>query len=783
MHLRKVFTDFLKQSLTLILLAAALSGAFSVAAQTRRATRSVRKSPTAPQTAKVPVVKSDEICTGGWSGVINYEQTLDESGSKDDGGGSFRKWSHNVSYEAKMIVDGSNPKAVATTAKVEFSDVRRQQEKVVMKGQCGAWRPEHDFIVDNKLEDVETGSGAGQGRYFDLYFDQRAGTYRLSFGFESVPGRYTRESHTTRSGHCQEKNNEPINVSENKVTVIRGESGSVENQKPDPKNPDVLQGSVTIDNNDKSRPEAPKMAVTTISWKLRRCSPPLVITDVKFYHLRFPSPNTWEEIDSRNNEYTIDGNDVKIVATIVNLSGAQKSATVNFKDLTDNKDLPQAAVPASFAPHEEKQVEYIWDTSGYAWKESAPENYPVNSRKIEVRVPDDQKIEPVFVYPKPVVLIPGLWSKPEKFAQLAGYFKNQNVPWATALAPVYVNRTAASNAQIIDKTVREIQEKENAWHVDLVAHSTGGLMARAYVDSLMPTPYDSRPTALHLVMLGTPNMGTPCSSGVENVITKFFNRSAEAFGEISHRKMQAFNQAVTRSNGTKFMAVASKAIAPTCQLDEAGDGIVPAISAIYTSKTFVYVNLPQEDLGGDKSVFGQVRKWLALPPTANFAPDNTAKLEDFRDEWLRINNDQLAANRFGAVFQTVSFFQSEDDEPNFATGIKLAANASSEIEIPVTAGSRFSLVLSASPNVSATLLNEKGEVVGKSLTGTPEASAAFRTITVRNAFPNGKWKLKLESRATVETEIIVTAFIDYRSPVFTAKVKLQRCETGFYSLI
>jgi hypothetical protein len=650
MRLRKVFTDLLKQSLSLILLTAILSAAFSVAAQTRRATRPTGKRPASPQTAKIPVVKDAEVCTGGWSGVINYERTLDESGFKDDGGGSFRKWSHNVSYEGRMIVDGSNPQAVKTIADVEFSDVRRQQEKVVMRGQCGAWRPEHDFIVDNKLEDIEKGTGERLAGNFDLYFDRRAGTYRLSFGFPQVPGKYTRENHTTRSGHCQEKNNEPIDNTENKATNIRGDGSSLSNQKIDPNSPDVLEGSAIIDNNDKNRPDAPKMPVTRISWKLRRCSPPLVITDVKFYHRRYPSPNTWKEIKSENNDYTIDGNDVKIVATIVNLSGAQKSATVNFKDLTDNKDLLQGNVPASFAPHEEKQVEYVWDTSGYAWKEAEPENYAVNSRRIQVRIPDDQKIEFVFVYPKPVVLIPGMWSKPEKFEYLASYFKNQNVPWVIVVPPVYINRTAVSNAQIIDKAVREIQEKENAWHVDLVAHSTGGLAARAYVDSLMPTQFDNRPTALHLVMIGTPNLGTPCASGGDNIITKNFNRGAEAFGEISHENMLTFNETVTRRNGTRFMAVASKAISPTCRLDEPGDGVVPVISAIYKSKTYAYTNSTYEDLGGDRDVFTHVRKWLALTPSHNFAPDNTAKLQDFGDERVPGTDEEPAANRSARYF-------------------------------------------------------------------------------------------------------------------------------------
>ena len=61
----------------------------------------------------------------------------------------------------------------------------------------------------------------------------------------------------------------------------------------------------------------------------------------------------------------------------------------------------------------------------------------------------------------------------------------------------------------------------------------------------------------------------------------------------------------------------------------------------------------------------------------------------------------------------------------------------------------FSLVLLTgilSGAFSATLIDDKGEIVGKNLSGTPEAEGIFRTITVRKPFQKGGWKLKLQSR-------------------------------------
>jgi transketolase C-terminal domain/subunit len=76
----------------------------------------------------------------------------------------------------------------------------------------------------------------------------------------------------------------------------------------------------------------------TAKWKLRRKPEPLMITRVKFFQPLYQSPNSFVEIGK--NDHAIDGNQVKIVATVVNLSGARKTANVQFKELKENTVLP-----------------------------------------------------------------------------------------------------------------------------------------------------------------------------------------------------------------------------------------------------------------------------------------------------------------------------------------------------------------------------------------------------------------------------------------------------------
>jgi hypothetical protein len=60
----------------------------------------------------------------------------------------------------------------------------------------------------------------------------------------------------------------------------------------------------------------------------------------------------------------------------------------------------------------------------------------------------------------------------------------------------------------------------------------------------------------------------------------------------------------------------------TCSLAEPGDGLVPTISARYTSQKYVGANETYETLDGEQRVFMQVRQWLALSPKTNFAAGN-----------------------------------------------------------------------------------------------------------------------------------------------------------------
>ena len=720
----------------------------------------------APKGSRVAASKkpTKAKCSGAWTGVVTFtrthRQTNDKTTPRVSGRGTDNE-SYEIKgdYSAQVVVreDAARDGGSTGTANVTSDYKMIQTVESVEKNSCDRGKTWKDMKgsfstktqISGSQEDVSANVSVGVSA---------DGTYRVGVAIPQITGKANGEQTSTYSGQCTAKEGKTLTMPETEKSIDGHSLTSDGRHRVDPKNADQLSGSYSFD--------LPGGVVETIMWDLRRCGGDLMITDVKFYQPLYPSPHSWIEIKPNGN--TIDGNMVKVVATVVNLSGQSKQTLINFKELKEGVDLPEGKIQLNLDAGEEREVPYTWDTSGYAWKAGNPWSQPEMHRQIEVTLANETKTRDIQVRPKPVVVVPGLWSNPELVFKFLGAFKSMPaLEWTAELARVAISKTAAENAPVIDKTVRDLQKAENAWHVDLVAHSTGGLMARRYIQDHMPTMFDGRPVATQLVMLGTPNMGTPCSTGVENIFTKIFSRNQPSFSEVSIKNMKEFNKRVKSRNGTKFSIIVGNAFNPICQMDAPGDGITPNRSAIWTIKEWKFSTVParHENMLGHQPNFNQIVTWLGIPPKGDHKPDyswaTTGSVQS-EDEFTRTRN-------YGAAFRPIrseAVFSNEDSEPDFSTGLKLPAGQTSEVAIPVKKGSRLSVTFLAPPNVSATLLDANGNVAGRIVTGTPEAEGTFRTITVKKEFESGTWKLRLESTEQSEAEIVIIAFVDYSSNVF-----------------
>jgi hypothetical protein len=724
-------------------------------------TAQMRQKAPAAQPAKAAAQKA------GWSGVVNYRKTLADDFSSDEK--LFGRISeqerikHNqtrrYSYEGNIVVnDLAGTGRPATTAKVNFIDSEYHKVVQTELTECHSW--EQSRLIKAESVDRKTTTGTGSGEAYSFSLSVYADTMRLGFTMPEINGKYTSESSSTYSNLCPNSTRTPSASTNTSDARIPGGGASIE-ALIDPKNPDVLEGSKTWTDGATS---TSKGWTYTVTWRFRRTPQPLIITDVRFEQPIYPSPNDWREIGEKG--HTVDGNQVKIIATIANLGATEKSATVKFRELKENTDLPNAPLSATIPANGQKEVELIWDTSGYAWRQSGTDVVPEMNRQIEVSIPDDTMQKELKVIPKPVIVAWGIWQWFDAYKKFRDYFTAVNDKWNVWTARNDARTLSTDNADILDSDIRQIQKGENAWHVDMVALRNGGLVGRVYVNSKMPTQFDGRPTVPQMIMISVPNLGTPCATGLYGLSFKLNTLNLDAVGELSPESMKRFNLLVNNTNGTKFAAIAVDSRKDTCQEDDVhGDGFVPVTSAIWRVKRkyVTTANVGSMDVLSDVSVFREVYKWLAVPPKGDHNPDPGTLAQIYSDEDLLDPRESLFGKfrNVGAAFAGFSQPDDTDPRPDFANVVRIDARESVEIEIPVKAGSRFALNLYASPEVSATLVNEQGEILGKNLTGTPESNDIFRTISVRKPFAAGKWKLILENRLTTETEAAITAFIDY----------------------
>lgn len=588
MNSANITKELLRKLFSLVLLASVLSSAFSVSAQVRRKT-------IAPKTNQ-PVAAQKKGCAGGWSGVVTFRKSLKDSLESDEPG--IRKnidrikhrTSRDYDYTARAMVDGKDPKnaVVKTTINFTDNDLNWGEERVF--DTCSAKESGHWFIIENTDDRKTEAKAQGSAESFDLRVNEAAGNYSFRAAFPEIAGTYNRDEHQKRSGHCQPKNNEPYDRSTNEATKVERSGFSVEDEKIDPKNPDVLSGTKIW--GDDGSGEV-RTFVFQVTWKFTRCPAQILVMDVKFEDMKFPEWDKWKEVSEY--ESTIDGNEVKIKASVLNMTSEPKFVEVRFFETYkgDKYDYakPDRALQGGLTeapvvkldPGEEREVEIPWHSEGYAWYEDGRPR-PRQMFRAEAWESDlmkDSLVENLRIVPKPLVLIPDVYSTVESFEIYQNFLTGaHSYGWKAAIFPKQPTSVYA-DADDLTNFVTATQKKYNAWHVDMAAHSSSGLVGRLYIHKQMEIQPDKRPTVKHFLMLGTPNLGVPCAQELKK--TKF-GANFKVADELMPEEMKTFNKFVFERKGTYFSALAGNGSEVLCgDLMNAGgnDGFV-AVHSVTT---------------------------------------------------------------------------------------------------------------------------------------------------------------------------------------------------------
>jgi hypothetical protein len=459
------------------------------------------------------------------------------------------------------------------------------------------------------------------------------GTYTVSVGTPQIKGKVEGSQSSSFSGQCTTKEGKNLSMPATETTIDGNSLTSDGRHRVDPKNPNRLSGSYS---------NTWQNVTETISWNLEKCGADLRVTDLTFEDMKFPTWDAWREITEQTG--TTDGNYVRMKATVFNASAEQRSGEVSFKETYKGDkwdgakpDMPlkDQTVSVSLEPGEAKDVEILWDSSGYAWFD---DGRPRLVQRVKAELWEKNKLvdditKNLKVAPRPVVLVHGPWQGWQAFeiwqnlfttthsydwkAYPVGEKADKGKLFFTSQGPAGNLNPVTQLAGGLKSYIRYAQEERNAWHVDVVAHSGGGLIARHYISGMMPPPYpDGRPQIARFLMLGTPNLGTPCVAGMVGQAENA-GRDSSFLELFSEESMQSFNQMNANRAGVHFGALAGNSSRITCLSLSPGDGSVPVASAHWNVADRAETDSDHEELTSTKNFSEFVKPRLAIGPRAD----------------------------------------------------------------------------------------------------------------------------------------------------------------------
>jgi len=775
MKARVVLNETFRRLCCVLLLATTCGGTLPVAAQTRRAPAAVKT-----QTAAAPAAKKAPACTGAWTGVVTYARTQSQSNSKTvprvSGRGEDKTdFQMSYNYRATVAVVESPERNGSSVGRASIDHAFNSSETVVAKerNSCDRGKSWQEMSGTSTSKTRTTGAAAGVEANVSVGVNSD-GTYTVGVGLPQIKGKTEGSQTSSFSGQCTPKEGKNLNMPPVETSIDGNSLTSEGADRVNPSDPNRLSGSYS---------KTWQNVTETITWNLQKCGAPLRLVAMKFEQPKFPDFEDWQEITEQVG--TIDGNMVKIKATVLNASGETKYADVKFKETykgdkwdgaRPDAPLGDTTVSVRLDPGEQREVEMVWDSSGYAWFD---DGRPRLVQRIKAELEEngrktDELTKNLKVAPKPLVLVHGLWSNWRAWESWQNILTTtHSYDWKAFPVGERADKGLMNtggeflsssptngifeNSQQVGKYIRYAQEDRNAWHVDVVAHSMGGLIARHYVHAFMPPSPDGRPQVSHLVMLGTPNMGSPCAD-VMSFTFEMLGKSVEAVRQLKPSVVEEFNRVTTNRKGVKFSVLAGDPLPVMCKTVTPNDGVVPVESAFWKIRDRAVSKNVHTELTGTSDFSSFVKPRLAVGPKGNHDPEAPEASQSL-NRVGRMNDGPAFVNAAHVPFSVFADGAAADDSrPDFAKELTLAAGQAVEVEIPVAAAESFGVTFMASAFVSATLVDGKGNVRGKSAAGTPEAAGFFRTIYVDKGVAAGVWKLRLENTGKVEAPAVVAAW-------------------------
>lgn len=495
----------------------------------------------------------------------------------------------------------------------------------------------------------------------------------------------------------------------------------------------------------------------------------LCVTDVR-YDEHPGGKSGWQEVGQRG---TYDGNEIRITTRIENRSTKTLTVPLLFKDKRSGRVLegPGLVNPKTytFPAGGTTDLEVVWKTDGFAWEGGKP----ASERDIQILTPYGGAQQRIVVNPRPVVLVHGWKSSAAGWDGYDALLRQIHPLWrgyavgdgqanGTMDTSPFTGNDIADNATAEHLYVQGIREKLNADHVDVVAHSMGGLISRKYIHERMTNAVDGRPIVRRLVMLGTPNMGSPCADLIRVAARGIPTQ------QLTTGYAKWFNTQILNRKGVPFSIAAGDVGERTCTSDVHGDGVVEVPSAHWTLGDRITTFVLHTSMTESSHLLSSfVKPRLALDPTAAKGLASQARRAATAERAARGDD---AAGASGDAAPVASRASAAADPWAGATASRSAAGAQAAqavgtadakvngkklIRASFGAGAMPGFAFLAEPTITAELVDPKGKVVATQAAGSDGAKALVRWLSAPKGSA-GTWTLRLTGTGSVVSTAVAT---------------------------
>ncbi|MBE3012136.1 hypothetical protein IL992_23480 [Microbispora sp. NEAU-D428] len=525
--------------------------------------------------------------------------------------------------------------------------------------------------------------------------------------------------------------------------------------------------------------------------------PDPVVESVTFETQEYPSRNWVPVPEAGARDAAIDGNVVRVKAVVRNPGPYPVSTKLQLVENVAEKSLLKDGATDTeldLAPGEKATVSVNWNTSGFAWRCTAVTTDPqlgpcfaASDRSVTAKLlvggsERDHRTESIKIRPKPVVLVHGFNSNAEKawgsyqalltsgHPLLKGYAVD-TLDTGDITQPTKETLSIQQNAERLASAIDRVRTESRAWHVDVIAHSAGGLITRQYIQYLMPGVWDDRPVVNRMLQMGTPNMGTPCAK-----ILARKNRMRPLAAQLTPFYMSIFNRDVTRLRGVRASNLVGVgrpikciAVNPTPVTKELGDFVVPQSSAEFNYPDIVVTKVSHTRMttsGPDFLKYVKPRlasllaDWGTTPEGTPFGPQADVKAES--------GVKATAAADAAAVSEGPSSFAlpSATVEPGQTVSVP--------VEVPQ--GKAFGVTGVLPSTVGLLLRDPSGKPAASYAAGSEEAEQPIQGLSVNSPQP-GAWTLEITNTAGQRVQADLVAWVD-GSPVQVVATVQQPSDEG-----